>query len=336
MSGFVMAIIGAASDLGREIAEVLRERAVPVDELRLFDDAADDALDQDDEDTSIRPLADVDVDGVDAVFLCAHPNSVAEWSLQAGNAGAVVIDLTQTLAESGDAVLIVPEVNSEAISEGAESRVLASPVPMAIATAVVLKSIDDAAELKRVVVTSFEPVSHLGREGVEELVEQTRDLLSGRSPEIRVFPHRIAFNLIPQCGEFVSGGRTRGEWLIESQSRRVLALPDLPIAVTAVSVPTFFGQAAAVSIETERPFDAESARELLRQAPGVLLHEEKGFTSYPTLVEVVGSDATHVGRVRDDPTVPYGVTLWVTIDGLRKGGAVNAVQIAERALGARG
>lgn len=337
MSGFVIAIVGAASDVGREVASVLRERGVPVEAWRLFDDVGeDDDLAEGGDDEPLRPLADLDCDGVDALFVCAHPELAADAAARATVAGALVIDLTQALAEAGEATLIVPEVNADAIEDGVDGGMLGSPVPSAVGLSVVLKAIDDPAELKRVVVTAFEPVSQLGRGAVEELVDQTRALLSGRSPDVHVFPHRIAFNLIPQFGEFVSGGRTRGEWLIESQTRRVLDLPDLPIAVTSVCVPTFFGQAAAVCIETERPFDADAARAVLRQAPGVLLHDENGSDSYPTFVDVIGSDATHVGRLRDDPTVPFGLALWVAIDGLRKGAAVNAVQIAERALRARG
>jgi len=338
MSGFAIAIVCAASDVGREILAVLRERAVPVEEFRLFDDLADgdDASEPADDDEVIRPLADVDFAGVDAAFLCARPDQASEWAARATAAGALVIDVTQALAEAGEARLIVPEVNADAIEEALESGIFGSPVPTAVGLSVLLKAIDDPAELKRVAVTSLEPVSQLGRPAVEELVEQTRALLNGQSPDVQVFPHRIAFNVIPQSGEFVSGGRTRGEWLIESQTRRVLDLPDLPIAVTSVCVPTFFGHAAAVSIETERPFDADAARAVLREAPGLLLHDESGSSSYPTFVDVIGSDATHVGRLRDDPTVPFGLGLWVAIDGLRKGAAVNAVQIAERALRARG
>jgi len=188
----------------------------------------------------------------------------------------------------------------------------------------------EAAELKRVAVAAFEPVSSVGRAGVDELAQQTRDLLSGTSAEIGVFPRRIAFNVIPQVGDFVSGGRTRGEWLLESQIRRVLDLPDLPIAVTSVYIPAFFGQACAVWVETASPLDAAAARALLREAPGILVPD--GEDDYPTLADVIGSEATVVGRVRDDPTVPFGLALWVAVDGLRKGAAVNAVQIAERAL----
>jgi len=331
---YSVALLGAGSEVGRELAAVLRERAFPVEALRLYDDAPDDQVFEDDESgEEIFPLDDIDLTGVDVVFVCDHPARAAEWAARATPSGALVLDLTQALAESGQAPLVIPEVNPGAIRAGLEHGVFATPVASATALAVALKPIHSEAELKRVVATSFEPVSIAGRAGIDELSEQSRHLLSGVTPESRIFPQRIAFNHIPQVGDFVSGGRTRGEWLIESQLRSVLELPDLPIAVTSVVTPTFFGQACAVHVETERALDAVAAAALLRQAPGLLLSEE--LPGYPTLADVIGSEATHVGRVRDDLTVPYGLALWVVIDGLRKGAAVNAVQIAERALRAR-
>lgn len=333
LDGHVVAIIGAGSEIGRELAAVLRERAFPVGEWRLYDDPPDDQVFEADESgEEIFPLDTVDVEGADVVFLCAGAARAGEWAQRATSAGALVIDLTQSLAEAGDAPLVVPEVNPGALAEGVERGVLACPVASATALAVALKPIDAAAELKRVVVASFESVSSAGRKGIDELVQQTRDLLSGASADSRVFPQRIAFNLIPQVGDFLPGGRTRGEWLIESQTRHLLDLPDLPIAATSVYVPAFFGQACAVYVETEHPLEAVAACALLRQAPGVLLSEGDGPDGYPTFADVIGSEATHVGRVRDDPTVPYGLALWIAIDGLRKGAAVNAVQIAERVL----
>ncbi len=336
IDGYVVVLVGAGSEIGREVTAVLRERAFPVEEWRLYDDAPDDQVfDADESGEEIFPLREIDVEGADVVFLCSAAELAAEWAPRAVAAGALVIDLTQSLAETSDATLVVPEVNPAAIAEGLEHGVLASPLPSATAAAVVLKPIDAAAGLKRVVVTSFEPVSSAGREGIDELVQQTRDLLSGASTETRVFPQRIAFNLIPHVGDIVSGGRTRVEWRIESQTRRLLDLPDLPITVTSVYVPVFFGQACTLHVETERPLEAAAARALLGQVPGVLLADVHGPDSYPTLADVIGGEATHVGRVRDDPTVPHGLALWVAIDGLRKGAAVNAVQLAERALRAR-
>lgn len=333
LEGYVVAVIGAGSTVGREIPAVLRERAFPLAECRLYDDPAEDeSLGGDDEGWEILPLADVSFEGTDVAFLCGSGEQAAEWAPLALAAGAVVVDLTQRLADSREAALIVPEVNAGAIPDGLEQGAFACPVPTAIALATVLDPIGAAAELRRVLVTSFEPVSLEGRQGVDELARQTRDLLVGESPDCCVFPRRIAFNVVPQVGDRVSGGRTRGEWQVESQTRRLLDLPDLPIAVTSAYVPIFYGQTCAVYVETERPLDAEAARLLLRQAPGILLAEERGADDYPTLDEVVGSEATHVGRLRDDVTVPHGLALWVAIDGLRKGGAVNAVQIAELAL----
>lgn len=327
--GYVVVLVGAGTEVGREVAAVLRDRAFAVAGWRLYDDAPEDQFfDEDESGEEIFPLAEVDVEGADVVFLCS--DAAVEWAPRAVAAGALVIDLTQSIAETGDAPLVVPEVNPDAIAEGLERGMVACPIPSATALAIVLKPLDDAAELRRVVVTAFEPASAAGRAGIDELVEQTRDLISGASPDRKVFPQRIAFNLIPHVGDFVSGGRTRGEWLLESQTRRVLDLPDLPIAVTSVYIPAFFGQACAVWVETASPLDAVAARALLREAPGILVSD--GEDDYPTLADVIGSEATHVGRVRDDPTVPFGLALWIAIDGLRKGAAVNAVQIAERAL----
>ena len=335
--GYVVVIIGAGREVGREVAAVLRARAFPVERWRLYDDTQEDGMfDADEEGEDILPLEAIDFDGADVAFLCTAAAPAAERAARAVDAGALVIDVVQGLADSGAAPLVVPEVNPDAISEGLGAGVFATPIPSAMALAVVLKPIDVAAELKRVVVTSHEPVSSAGQPGVDELARQSRDLLSGVTPDVEVFPQRIAFNLIPQVGDFVSGGRTRVEWLIESQTRALLSLPDLPITVTSVAVPTFFGQACAVHVETEQPLDGAAARALLRQAPGILLAEDHGADSYPTLADVIDSEATHVGRIRDDPTVPFGLAFWVAIDGMRKGTAVNAVQIAERALRERG
>jgi aspartate-semialdehyde dehydrogenase len=336
MSGYVAVIIGADTDVGREVAAVLRERHVPLDAIRRYADApVDGSVEADDSEDEILPLAELDLDDADVVFVCGHAERAPEWIAIAGGAGAVVIDVTHAVHETGGAALIVPEVNATEIEAAVDRGVIACPVPTAVALAVVLGPIHAAAELKRVVVTSLEPVSVAGRAGVDELAQQTRDLLSGRSVEATVFPQRVAFNLIPQLGDFLAGGRTRGEWLIESQTRALLDLPDLPMAVSSICVPTFFGQAATVWIETERALDAVAVAAILQQAPGVLFGDANDPGGFPTLADVIGSEATHVGRVRDDPSVPFGIALWVAIDGLRKGGAVNAVQIAELALQAR-
>lgn len=333
-AGIVVAIVGAASEIGREIQAVLDERGVVVGDWRLYDttEEASDA-DQGAFADTLLSADDIDFTGVDVAFLCAPAAGAAALAGQAIEAGALVVDVSGALLATPDVPLIVPEVNADAVAEGIGRGVFASPSPGAIALAVLLKPIDDAAELRRVSVTAFEPASTSGTLGVDELARQSRQLLTGASAEVEVFPRRLAFNLIPQVGDFAHGGRTRGEWELERQTRELLSLADLPLLVTAVHVPTFYGQAYSVQVETERALDADAARALLREAPGLVLADE---ADYPTLADVIGSDATHVGRLRDDPTVPYGLALWVAVDGIRKGAATNAVQIAELALRERG
>ena len=333
IDGIVVAIAGAASEVGREIATVLEERGVAVADLRLYDNT-DEGTDADAGAfaSTLLPGEAVAFDGVDIAFLCGPAAQTPELAERAIESGALVIDVSGVLAAL-DVPLVVPEVNPDVVADGIGRGVYACPVPGATALSVVLKPLDDAAELRRVAVTALEPASSAGTSGVDELAQQSRDLLTGASVEPAVFPQRVAFNLIPQVGEFGAGSRTGAEWEIERQTRDILGLADLPMVVTCVQVPTFYGQAYSVCVETERPMALEGARALLRDAPGVLLADEG---CYPTLADVVGSDATHVGRLRDDPTVPNGLVMWIVLDGLRKGGATNAVQIAELALRARG
>ena len=330
-SGYAVAVFGATGVVGRALQSTLREREFPVSEWRLFDsvDRLGDAADEDWE-VPLLPFDRVDLGGVDLVFMCTTEVTSVEWTPRAVAAGAVVIDLTQAFADQPDVPIVVPEVNPGAVAEHRARGVLTSPVAGATALSVVLKPLDAAAQLKRVVAACYESVSSAGDAAVEELAQQCRDLLSGRSAEASVFPHRIAFNVIPQVGELLSAGKSRGEWQIESQTRRVLELEDLPITVTSVWVPTFFGQGYALNVETEQPLDAAEACAILRSAPGVLLTDDSAAQLvYPTLIDALDTEATYVGRVRDDPTVPSGLNLWLAIDGVRKGGAVNAVQIAE-------
>lgn len=327
--GYGVAVVGATVAAGREVRAVLRERLFPVREWRLVDRI--ERVERGREDDLEAPLVsggDFEVDeGTDIVFLCAADvEGVRRFDEAPGH--SVLIDLTQSYAERQDVALVVPEVNASAIDDE-DWRVLCSPAPGAVALSVALRPLDEVARLRRVVVAAYEPVSSAGEDAVEELARQARDLLSGCSTESAVFAQRIAFNVIPQVGDLLAGGKARGEWEIESQTRRVLGLYDLPIHATAVRVPAFFGQGYAVNVETELPLDAATARELLRQSPGIVLFDDVAAAGGPTLIDALETDAVCLGRLRDDPTVPCGLSLWITIDGTRKGGAVNAVQIAE-------
>lgn len=328
-AGYCVAVIGATTAAGREVVAALRQRRFAVGAWRLYDTAEALGREDADLDVPVSLLDSADLEGVDLLFLCGTEAMTAACLSRAERAGAAVIDLTQTVAGSPEIPLVVPEVNADAVAELGERRVVAVPVSGATALSVVLKPLHEAAVLKRVVVAAYVAASAAGTPGIEELGRQTADLLNGRSVESAVFPQRIAFNLVPQVGEFLSGGLSRGEWQIETQTRRVLGLPELPLTVTAVWVPTFFGDGFAINVETEEPLDADRAREVLRGAPGLVLMDDVAQNVYPSGADVVGEEATFVGRVRDDTTVPYGINLWVTIDGLGKGAAVNAVQIAE-------
>lgn len=330
MRELVLAVIGAGRLLGRELAAVLRERQFPFRECRSYDSSEYIAGPGDDPDAASLDLLDrANLEGVDVVFLCASELLSVQWAQRALDAGAVAVDLTSAFAEQEDVPLVVPEVNGEVIRGRELSPIVCSPVPGAVALAVSLKPIEEAAQLRRVVVAAFEPVSTADQAGIEELSEQIRALFNGRSVEPKVFPHRIAFNLIPQVGELLAGGDSRFERQVSAQTRRLLDRSDLPISVSSVWVPTFYGHGYAVNVETETPLSAEQARALLREAPGVMLVDEAAANEYPTAADAVGTEAIFVGRIRDDSSAPNALNLWVAIDGTRKGGAVNAVQIAE-------
>jgi len=330
--GVIAVILGAAGECGRELYQVAEERGLPVAEWRLYDGFEEIAASVEDE-PRVRPAEDADFAAADFVFLCGSREQSAAELPRAMRGGAIVIDVRHVLAGREDVAVMVPEVNPEAAEVVADARLVACPVPGAAALAIVLNPIEQAAVLRRVVVTCLESVASAGRAGVEELVRQTSDLLSGQDAAPALWPQRIAFNVHSQVGDVIATGATNVEWEIEQQTRRLLDLPDLPIIVSVVRIPTLFGQGFVVNAETEQPLDPEAISLVLRQAPGIFLHEGPGEgAAAPALAEAVGSEATHVGRVRADPTAPYGISFWVAFDGQRKGMVVNAVQIAESLL----
>ena len=332
-SGIALAIVGAATELGRDLREVLIERAFPAVMVRLFDEAAA-IVEQADSDElePIESLEDAILEDCDIVFVCrASALDAVEAEAAAGD--YVTIDLSLESAAGRDVVLIVPEVNAEMVATAVEERhFLATPLPAVTALSVALAPLDEMARLRRVALTCLEPVSSVDG-GAAELARQTGELLSGRTPEPLLWSERIAFNVIPQVGDLSATGASEREWQIQKQVRAVLDLPDLPISTHVVRVPTFYGYALTVDVEMDEPIDLESVLDRWRQAPGIYLHTGEGEEPrYATLSQTVGSEATHLGRVREDPTVPCGLNFWLTIDGLRKGTTVNAVQIAECVL----
>jgi aspartate-semialdehyde dehydrogenase len=329
-SAYSVAVVGATGLVGAEIIAVLEERRFPIAELLPYASlrTAGDEVRCGDVTARITPLDDARFGDTDFVFLAAGEQVSAEWVERATASGAIAIDTTQLFAGDPDVPLVVPDVNPAAITEYATRNLIASPAAPAIALGVVLQPLHAAAALRRVVASTFEPVSGAGRAGIEELQRQTVELMNGRSVENELFPRRIAFNIVPQIGEFLAGGVTRDEQQTVSAVRRLLDDPELAVSVTRVRTPHFYGTGLAANVETDQKLAASEAQEILRGAPGVLLEDDATAERYSTAADIVGQGATHVGRIREDPSLNV-LDLWVVIDNIRKGSAINAVQIAE-------
>jgi aspartate-semialdehyde dehydrogenase len=330
-AGCNLAVVGATELLGSEIVRVLTERSFPFVELRCFDSGAGvgERIEPEGPSAMVELLDRADFDGIDIAFFASSETVTAQWAKRAIEAGAIAVDASQLHAADPAVPLIVPEVNAPALEGLGAVRLIASPTASARQLAVALKPLRDLAGLKRVVVSSYQPVSEAGQVGIEALSRQTVDLLNGRSPEIALFSQRIAFNLLPQVGEFLEGGVSRAELQLVEQVRRLLEDATLAITATEVRVPIFFGIGQSISVETEQFLSAERAREALREAPGVLLQDDPTENEYPTPMTCIGTDAICVGRVRQDLSVPAGLSLWSSADNLRTGGALNLVAIAE-------
>ncbi|MGH7894312.1 MAG: aspartate-semialdehyde dehydrogenase [Candidatus Binatia bacterium] len=336
MSGreYSVAIVGATGAVGSELVKTLEARAFPVGELRLFasERTAGELIAFGGGETRVERLDAEGFHGVEVAFFCAGGAVSAEYAPIAVDAGAVVIDKSSHFRQDALVPLVVPEVNAADIHERGRG-IIASPNCTTIPIVVALKPIADAAGLGRIVAASYQAVSGAGKRGVEALSRETVNVLNMRDAagegEESVFPRRIAFNCFPQVDAFLEDGSTKEEAKVIAETRKVLHHDDLPIAVTCVRIPTFYGHAVALTVETEGKLDAVDARQLLREAPGVLLCEAGGALVYPTPADVGGTDAVYVGRVRDDPSHPRGLQLWVAADNVRKGAALNAVQIAE-------
>ncbi len=332
-----VAIVGATGAVGGEVLRILEARVFPVGDLRLFASArtAGELVEWRNGSVRVEELDTEGFEGVDLAFFCAGGAVSAEYAPIAVSAGAVVIDKSSHFRMDPEVPLVVPEVNAADLHER-ERGIIASPNCTTIPIVVALKPIADAVGLGRIVASSYQAVSGGGKKGIDALSRETVNLLNLREAQGdedgSPFPRRIAFNCIPQVDAFLEDGSTKEEAKVVAETRRVLHLDDLPVAVTCVRVPTFYGHTVALTVETERPIDPAEARSLLRDAPGVILCDLGDEMPYPTAADVGGTDAVYVGRVRRDPSHASGLQLWVAADNVRKGAALNAVQIAEIVL----
>lgn len=326
-----VAVVGATGAVGEQMREVLDERRFPIETLCLLasERSAGQFLEFQGRRSRVEVLTEDSFSGIDIALFSAGSAVSAKYAPSAVVAGAVVVDNTAYFRMEPDVPLIVPEVNAAAISGYRARGIIANPNCSTIQMVVALKPIHDAARIKRIVVSTYQSVSGAGRQAMEELSQQVTALFSGQEVEKKKFPHQIAFNCIPHIDVFMDDGYTKEEWKMIHETRKILGEPSLPITATTVRVPVFCSHSESINIETERKLTAADVKALLRESPGIILSDEPQNNVYPMALDTTGTDATYVGRVREDPSVPNGINLWVVADNLRKGAALNAVQIAE-------
>lgn len=329
--GYRVAVVGATGNVGREILHVLAERAFPADDviaLASRDSVGKEVSYGDELTLKVRALDSFDFTGVDIGLFSPGSTVSKVHAPRAAEAGCVVIDNTSQFRMDEDVPLVVPEVNGDAIAEFRQRNIIANPNCSTIQMVVALKPLHDFVPIKRVVVATYQSTSGAGKAAMDELFEHTRSIYMNEQPEPEIFTKRIAFNVIPQIDVFMPDGSTREETKMVRETQKILD-PDIAVTATCVRVPTFIGHAEAVNVEFHDNVTDEEAREVLSKAPGVVVVDRRMEGGYITPIECVGEDATYVSRIRQDPTVPHGLSLWIVSDNLRKGAALNAVQIAE-------
>jgi aspartate-semialdehyde dehydrogenase len=328
---FKVAVVGATGNVGREILSILAEREFPVSEVHAVASArtaGNEVSFGDDDILKVQDLDKYDFKGVDVALFSPGAKASAVHAPRAARAGAVVIDNTSYFRMDKDVPLVVPEVNPQAIAQHTKKGIIANPNCSTIQMVVALKPLHDLAKIKRIVVATYQSVSGAGRAAMDELFTQTRGIYVNDAPKAELFTKQIAFNVIPHIDIFMDDGATKEEWKMVVETKKILD-GDIAVHATCVRVPVFIGHAEAVNIECERPISEDAARKALQATEGVVVVDHRIDEGYVTPAEAAGEDAVYVSRIRKDPTVPNGLALWVVSDNLRKGAALNAVQIAE-------
>ncbi len=329
--GFKVAVVGATGNVGREFLKLLAERRFPADEVIALASSRSKGSEVsfgEDAVLKVGALEEYDFRGVDIVLSSPGAKVSAGFVPRAVAAGAVVIDNTSYFRMEPDVPLVVPEVNPQAVALFEKRGIIANPNCSTIQLVVALKPLHDLARIKRVVVATYQSVSGAGRQAMDELFTQTRAIYVTDPIKSEVLPKQIAFNVIPHIDVFMNDGATKEEWKMAVETRKILD-PEIALSATCVRVPVFIGHAEAVNVEFERPIGEAEARAALRRAPGVAVVDNRAEEGYATPVDAAGQDLVYVSRIRRDPTLPHALNLWVVADNLRKGAALNAVEIAE-------
>jgi aspartate-semialdehyde dehydrogenase len=328
--GFKIAVAGATGNVGREMLNILAERAFPVREVVAL--ASQRSIGQEvsfgDKILKVKALEHYDFAGTDICLMSAGGDVSKVWSPRIGQQGCVVIDNSSAWRYDSDVPLVVPEVNADALAGYGKRNIIANPNCSTAQLVLALKPLHDRFQITRVVVSTYQSVSGAGKDGMDELMGQTRAIFSAKAPETNKFTKRIAFNVIPHIDAFMEDGFTKEEWKMMAETKKMVD-PKIKLTATCVRVPVFVGHAESVNIECAKPITADEARAILRSAPGVQVIDKRENGGYITPYEAAGEDASFISRIREDATVENGLAFWCVSDNLRKGAALNAVQIAE-------
>jgi aspartate-semialdehyde dehydrogenase len=325
-----VAVIGATGNVGREMLNILSERNFPASEVIAL--ASRRSMNREvsygDKTLKCKCLEDFDLTGVDIALMATSGEMAREWAPKLGRQGIVVIDNSSAFRMDPDVPLLVPEVNADDIDLFAKKNIIANPNCSTAQLVLALKPLHDAVGVKRVVVSTYQSVSGAGKAVMDELYNQTRAIMVADPVERNELTKQIAFNVIPHIDDFMEGGDTKEEWKMMVETKKIVD-PKIKLTVTCVRVPVFVGHSESVNIEFDRPMSDDEARDILREAPGVQVIDKREDEGYVTPIECVGEYATYISRIRSDPTIDNGLNLWCVSDNLRKGAALNAVQIAE-------
>ena len=328
--GYNIAIVGATGNVGREVLDILAERGFPADEVVALASRRSQGTEVSfgDKTLKVKTMDTFDFSNTDIAIMSAGGSISKEWAPKIAAAGCVVIDNSSAWRYDPDVPLIVPEVNADAVEGFAKKNIIANPNCSTAQLVVALKPLHEKASIKRLVVSTYQSVSGSGKDAMNELFEQSRAVFVADPVEAKVYPKRIAFNCIPHIDVFMDSGDTKEEWKVNAETKKLLD-PKIKVTCTAVRVPVFVSHSEAVNIEFENPISADEAREILREAPGCLVIDKREDGGYITPYEAAGEDATYISRIREDSTIDNGLNMWVVSDNLRKGAALNTVQIAE-------
>ena len=329
---YVVAVVGATGAVGNEMVATLDERNFPVGRLRLFASERSEGktLQFEGSEIPVETLKEDSFKGIDIALFSAGAERSKIWAPIAARSGCVVVDNSSQWRMDPKVPLVVPEVNSHDLKW--HKGIIANPNCSTIQMVVVLKPIHDVARIRRVVVTTFQSVSGTGKKAMDELLQQTTDLLNFREVKCNVYPHQIAFNCLPHIDKFLENGYTKEEMKMVDETKKIMGDDSIRVTATTVRVPVFRGHSESINIETEKKMSANEAREVLSAAPGIVVFDAPEKNVYPLAIQVAGKDETYVGRIREDESIHNGLNLWIVADNLRKGAALNAVQIAEKLL----